>query len=159
MVLGCLPPFVVERGMRLNENKIAYADLHKTGSIEANCARDRLLLRKQKSVAVPRGARKEVEVPVIKHVDAEEVIHVEKKVEVPQVQVVEKVVEVPQMESVEGRDLIEYIRLPPERRQAAREFEAVEEVGEELPLEIAEPTVEQRGEWTWRIMHIGGNLV
>ena len=57
MVLGCLPPFVVERGMRLNENKIAYADLHKTGSIEANCARDRLLLRKQKSVAVPRGAR------------------------------------------------------------------------------------------------------
>lgn len=59
-------------------------------------------------------------------------------------QVVEKVVEVPQMESLKGRELHEYIRLPPERRQAPREYHELEELGEDLPLELAEPIYEQR---------------
>eukprot|EP00913_Durusdinium_trenchii_P014022 g13167.t1 len=88
--------------------------------------------------------RKEVDVPIVKHVEVEDVQYVEKYVEVPQVQVVEKVVEVPQMESLQGRELHEYVQMPPERRQAPREYASVEEVGEDLPLEIAVPIYEQR---------------
>jgi len=100
----------------------------------------------QKQVQVPqvRANRKEVDVPVIKHVEIEDVQYVEKYIEVPQVQVVEKVVEVPQMESLQGRELHEYIPMPPERRQAPREYASLEEVGEDLPLEIAPPIYETR---------------
>ena len=59
-------------------------------------------------------------------------------------QVVEKVVEVPQMEDMKGRELHEYSRVAAERRQAPREYHQLEEQGEDLPLELAEPIYEQR---------------
>ncbi|CAK9052454.1 unnamed protein product [Durusdinium trenchii] len=96
----------------------------------------------QRHRLVPTATKqsRQIHVPQVQHVDR----FVDVAVPVPQVQVVEKVVEVPQMESLQGRELHEYVQMPPERRQAPREYASVEEVGEDLPLEIAVPIYEQR---------------